>query len=457
MTVRAGDGYDMNTLTEQAREIPIVADTDVCVLGGSCTGVFAAVRAARLGARVVLVEREGRFGGCATNSLVNVWHSLYDTEGKRQIIAGLTLETIRRLQEREAVQQDEESPCQAYVFNSEEMAIELDEIVLESKIEPHLHTMFCAPIVDGDRLVAVAVEGKSGRKAIRAKVFIDATGDGDLCERLDMDTYVSDPIQPPTTCARFLGWRPEDDLEPKDLIRQHGAEYAVPEGFMWGSQVPQSDVHMLAGTRIRDKNCGIAEDLTHAEMEGRRQVRAMMDIIRKYRPKSIPTLQALPSAIGIRESRHVRCRHRLGDDEVLRGTRFDDAIANGSYRVDVHHQDKPGITLKYLDGTQVYTAKDGDTVEPGRWRPETTDNPTFYQIPLRSIIPAQSQNIIVAGRMLDASHEAFAAARVMVNMNQTGEAAGVTAYQAATNDQPVGDIDATDVRSLLAEGGSLVI
>jgi len=82
----------MDTVHEPARDIPVADEVDICVIGGSCTGVFAAVRAARLGARVAIVEEQGFFGGVATASLVNVWHSLFDTTGEQQIIGGLTEE-----------------------------------------------------------------------------------------------------------------------------------------------------------------------------------------------------------------------------------------------------------------------------------------------------------------------------------------------------------------------------
>ncbi len=445
----------MDAIREEARNIPVAAEVDVCVLGGSCTGVFAAVRAARLGARVVLVERQGRFGGTATNSLVNIWHSLYDTEQKRQIIAGLTEEVLGRLKRRDAVTQlSNRGP---YAFNSEELAIELDELVTESGIEPHLHTMFSQPVVRDDKLVAVAIEDKSGRQAIRARTFVDATGDGDLCHRLGLATYVADPIQPPTTCARLGGWRSLESAELDALLREHGEEFNLPRGFAWGTYVPGSDIYMLAGTRVRGKNCGNAQDLTSAEMEGRRQVRAILDLIRKYRPEVRITLQALPSTIGVRETRHVRCRYRLTDDDVLYGKRFEDAVANGSYRVDVHHQDRPGITLKYLDGTIVHTDAETHDRAAGRWREETPENPTFYQIPLRSLLPERRGNVVVAGRMLDAEPEAFGAVRVMVNMNQTGEAAGVAAYLAAAGGGDLADVSPRDVRDLLSRGGSVVI
>jgi hypothetical protein len=200
-----------------------------------------------------------------------------------------------------------------------------------------------------------------------------------------------------------------------------------------------------------------ADDLTRAEMEGRRQVRAVMDLIRRYRPGEHLSLQGLPSRIGLRESRHVRCWHQLTGAEILGGRRFEDAVANGSYRVDIHHQDKPGITLRYLDGRQEYACP-GRPKEVSRWRAETAENPTFYQIPLRAMLPRGGfDNVIIAGRMIDADEEAHAAIRVMVNMNQTGEAAGVACCLAMKTDGAIGAVDAERLRSTLAEGGSIMV
>lgn len=191
-------------------------------------------------------------------------------------------------------------------------------------------------------------------------------------------------------------------------------------------------------------------------MEGRRQVRAFMDMVRKYVPDSKVVLQALPSQIGIRETRHVRCQYQITGDDILYGRRFDDAIANGSYRVDIHHQDKPGLTFRYLDGTESYN-RPGYPPVKSRWREKTETNPTFYQIPLRSLVPGKYGNLIAAGRMLDADLVAFSAVRVMVNMNQTGEAAGTTAYLALTSNTPIPGLNPAKVRKTLEEKGSLII
>ncbi|NIP22319.1 MAG: FAD-dependent oxidoreductase [Phycisphaerae bacterium] len=449
------DDTSKNVINEPARSLPVFAEADVCVLGGSCTGVFAAIRAARLGAKVILIEKQNSFGGTATNSMVNVWHSLMDTEFKQQIIAGLTVEVIERLKKRGAVKEERRSKSAGCSFNSDEMKIELDEMVKEAGVKPYLHTFFSMPYVKDGELKAVIVENKSGRGAIKAKMFIDATGDGDLCYRLGLKTYTSEYLQPPTTCARFSGW---DSVGGKfnKLFREHGEEYDVPLGFVWGRGVPGSDVYMLAGTRVYGVDCSDAEQLTKAEIEGRRQVRSFMDMIRKYVPDNEIALQALPSQIGIRETRHVKCQYQIKGEDVLYAKRFDDAIANGSYRVDIHHQEKAGITFKYLDGTQSYDRPGYPSVK-GRWRKETKTNPTFYQIPFRSLLPGKYGNLILAGRMLDADLVAFSAIRVMVNMNQTGEAAGTAAYLALESNSPITKLAVGKIREVMARGGSVII
>ncbi|TBL78676.1 FAD-dependent oxidoreductase [Paenibacillus thalictri] len=458
-------------ILEKAREIPVFYEADVCVLGGSCTGVFAAVRAARLGAKVVIVEKQNAFGGVAASGLVNVWHTIYDTVFQRQIIAGMTLETVERLRRRDAVDEEQRSHSVGYVLNTEELKIELDELINEAGVKPYLHTMFVAPHVEDGQLKAVIVENKSGRGAIAANYFIDATGDGDLCARLGLSHRLSSHFQPSTMCAKLSGWGANGDIQDSvtgtdkltgiDLHQarlQYKDEFGIPEGFGWGRHVPgSSDTYMYAGTRVYHKNSADGEDLTFSEMEGRRQVRAIMDLVRKYGPDNKLALVSLPSYIGTRETRHMNCAYRLTGEDVLYGKRFDDAIANGSYRVDVHHQEKPGLTFKYLDGEQVYI-RPGYPQEVSRWRGPLEQDPTFYQIPYRSLLPdGPFRNVIVAGRMLDADEEAFGGVRVMVNMNQTGEAAGVAAYLALSQSKSFGELDSGQIRSTLTQGGSLII
>lgn len=184
-------------ITEPVRKIPVIRETDLCVVGGSCTGVFAAIRAARLGLRVLLIEQNGMLGGVAVSGLVNIWHTLNDNDDKEQIIAGLTEETIRRLEKRNAVYLDERK-CGSYNFNPCELTITLDELVSENKVEVMLHTSFTAVHAENGEVNHIIVENRDGRGAIRAKFFIDATGDGFIARGLGLESFISGNIQPPT-------------------------------------------------------------------------------------------------------------------------------------------------------------------------------------------------------------------------------------------------------------------
>jgi hypothetical protein len=445
----------MKHIIAPSQKVPVIEEADICVVGGSCTGVFAAIRASRLGAKVVIVEKQNRFGGVATNGLVHMWHSIYDTDFKEQIIGGLTCEIMERLEKRNAISPFRNSKTYGIRLNSEELTIELDGIVGESKITPYLHAFFSEPVVENGRVTAIVIQDKSGRRAIKAGMFIDATGDADLCHRAGLPTYTPAHIQPPTACARFTGW--DRKIDPARLIMKHAREFGLPECFIWGAPIPPGDdVFMLSGTRVSGKNPVDGKQLTSCEIEGRRQVRAIMDIWRKYVKGQSIALHALPSQIGIRESRHIIALSRITGQNLLYGKKIDDAIANGTYPVDIHHQDKPGITFKYLDGTQRYS-RPGRKSVAGRWHRQTADCPKYYQIPLRSLIPQKSKNVIAAGRMLDADREAFGAVRVMVNLNQTGEAAGVAARHALDSGLDIAKVDPADVRKTLAAGGSIML
>jgi len=214
---------------------------------------------------------------------------------------------------------------------------------------------------------------------------------------------------------------------------------------------------MVAGTRVHGANCSDADELTRAEMEGRRQARAIRDIIHDNFPGGENvSIAALPSYIGIRETRHATCLHRLTQDELLSGKRFHDAIGNGCYPVDVHHSGKAGITFQHLDGRQFYCVP-GQPAVSGRWRDERSDWQSFYQIPYRSLVPENSENVLVAGRLIDADRGAYGAIRVMVNCNQTGEAAGAAAAMAAHSGKSVAQLDTSEIRDNLSKLGAVVI
>jgi hypothetical protein len=233
---------------------------------------------------------------------------------------------------------------------------------------------------------------------------------------------------------------------------------ALPAGFLWHAPVVGlDDIQMVAGTRVHGADCGEAEGLSAAEMDGRRQLQQMLDLLHKHTVGGKRVrLAALPGHIGIRQTRQVASLHRLTEAEVLGGTRFDDAIANGSYRVDVHSQRGEGLVFRYLDGREVEVFADGHS-DTRRWRDEQATDPVFYQIPYRCLVPRGSRNLLVAGRCIDADEGAYGAVRVMVNCSQTGQAAGTAAWLALQDNVAVSDVDTAALRRVLGEAGALVI
>lgn len=415
-------------IEEKARSIPVVDECDVCVLGGSCTGVFAAVRAAQSGAKVALVEKQNAFGGVATSGLVAIWHRLKDRSFDQTIIGGLTKTMIDRLTAIGAC--NDKGWDRSFNINTQELKIELDRLVMDHGITPFLHTIYARPFFESDKLAGVFIENKNGRQVIKAKVFVDATGDGDLAKDVGIPFSIREGLQPPTTCADIQGL-PDDVMA---LIRKHGEECGLVKDSGWWTLKPgTSDVRLCAFTHVFNTDASDAQQLTAAEIEGRRQVRACMDIVRKYGGQiNKPVLLNVSSYIGIRETRSFTADYTLTEEDVLSCRRFPDAIANGSYHVDVHDPATGEFKFKEPRGE-------------------------FYQIPLSTMVNRNVDNVIMAGRMISADRSAFGAIRVMVNLNQVGEAAGVTAALAALSREAVSGIDPKSVREQLSKLGAVII
>ncbi len=463
----------MKFMTEPARQIPVVHETDVCVVGAGTSGVCAAVRAARLGVRVALVEQNGYFGGVGTAGLVNIWHCLRDLSGRREIIGGLTREILDRLQARDAARpnypsNDPNSPRADWVLNPEELKLELDILVREAGVRPFLHAHFAAPLMADGELVGVAIEDKSGRRAIRARCFIDASGDGDLLARVGVACRRPARVMPPTACAYIQGLGELAKSTPgfslAETVFDEKRPGALRRGFLWSAPViGASDVTMLAGTRVFEADCADADQLTEAELEGRRQIRAIFDLLRRdVAGADRLALLGLPSYIGIRETRHLNAKYSVAGEELMRGAEFADAIGYGTYPVDIHHPDRPGITFRYLDGRQ-QLAIPGRPGEWSRWRSESEPTPDYYQIPYRCLVPAAAEpggvlpgNLLAAGRLVDADESAYGALRVMVNCNQVGEAAAAAAVLALESGAAASEVPADRLRDRLKACGALL-
>lgn len=453
----------MNKIIEPAREIPIINEVDIVVVGGGCTGTFAAIRAARLGARVALIEASNAFGGVATNGFVCIWHTLCDMTFNKQIIGGLTEEVIERMKKvphgiKITLPAEDQKHIfrpvtyTNYRFNTEELKIELDAMVTESGVIPYLHTTYSAPYVRDGALCGVIVETRSGRGAILAKQFIDATADGFLGGDMGMEVYRHETLQPATTAARVVGWKKLTD--PNGILNRNRERIGCKPGWdACFADVPEVWNWFKSNISV---DCSDAETLTRAEITGRAQLRRMMDILREEDPNAKDlALVGLSSTIGIREARQLRCSYQVTTDDICYGRKFEDAIAYCAYPVDIHHQHAQ-TSYRFLDGTEeIY--EPGKPKRVGKFREISDDMPTYWQLPYRSMLPMDIPNLLICGRAIDADKGALAAARVMISLNQTGEAAGVAAFEALTSGTTVQGIDFKAMRRKMKQGGSIVL
>ena len=452
----------MRTVIEPSRVIPVINDVDIVVVGGGCTGVCAALRAARLGARVAIIEASIAFGGAATNGFVCVWHTLCDTTLNRQIIGGLTEETIERMKRiphgiKIMLPKDEEkhifrkSTYANYHLNTEEMKIEFDKMLMEAGVVPYLHTTYSAPYTVDGALCGVIVETRSGRGVILGKQFIDATADGFLGEDMGMETYSHETLQPATTAARVYGWDKLDS--PRETLSRNQERIGCRPG--WDDCFTDvGEIQNWFKSNVCE-DCSDAEKLTRAEIVGRAQIREMLDVLREQDPAAKDlALIALSSTIGIRETRQLRCSYQTTVDDICNGRKFEDAVVFCAYPVDIHFPNKQ-TAYRFLDGTEEIT-EPGKEPRVVRWRPESEVSPTYWQLPYRSMLPKDIPNLLICGRAIDTDKGALAASRVMISLNQTGEAAGVAAFEALTSNRTVQTIDFASMRNKMKQGGSIV-
>ena len=450
----------MQQLTEPARQIPIAFDCDLCVIGGSGTGVFAAVRAARLGLSVALVEQNIVLGGMAVAAQVNEWHRLTDANGTQPIIGGLTAEVLERLRAKAAVRSAEyEFRGEYHAFNSADLALELDALVLEHGIRCFLKCSCVAAIRDGATLSAVIIEDKSGRRAIRARQFIDASGDGDLLRRAGFAAWQEPVMQPVMYQMIGAGFqavsrRAGGNLYAALAERATALGYPAVNARPWINPYPApADLNNIYGPRQQGVDASDADQLSAAVLRGRRYLGALLAAAReRFGADSVAPVH-FAHALGVRETWHARCQLQLTGADMLAGRVYADSIGRGTYPVDVHSPE--GTLLRHMDGTEeVIDLRGGRQIR--RWREAASDAPMCYHIPYRALVPLGAGNLLVAGRLLDADREGYGGVRVMVNMNQTGEAAGVAAALALQSGRPVAGIDVALLRTRLADGGSLI-
>ncbi|HOM81950.1 MAG TPA: FAD-dependent oxidoreductase [Armatimonadota bacterium] len=457
---------DSGSVMVPAEKVPVLCEVDLLVCGGGPAGVCAAVAAARAGARVLLVERHGFFGGMTTAGGVTIWHSLYSTDGETQVIGGLVQELVERLERRGAARNSRSDGRGYFVVDTEYAKLVFDELVRDAGVVPLLHAWAAGVVMDGPRVAAVLMQSKSGRQAVRARVVVDATGDGDVAALAGAPFEKGDAqglMQPPGLCFRIGGVdrrrANEEGFKTGAVMRAlnrpmdyNGQEYPC---FLWTTEsLFRDDELLVAGARVTEVDATDVWSFTRAEMEGRQQMEWVLKRLREEVPGFEKAyLAGLPAQIGIRETRRILGEHLLQEQELLEGVRFPDAIAQGTYPVDIHNPRGRGIVFKHLDGRWREVLPDGSRRE-GTWTPDGQVQKTpCYQVPYGVLVPRKVENLLVAGRCISATHEAHGAIRVMVNCMQFGQAAGAAAALCVREGYAPRELPAPLLRRLLLEQG----
>jgi hypothetical protein len=419
---------------EPARRTPLHGEFDVVVAGGGPSGLAAAVCAARGGARTLLIERYGFLGGMGTAGGVTNFAGLY---GKRdgetvQLVHGVVdelLERIERLGGLNAPQDGLQGRIRVRSYDIPAYKCAADQWLLASGAQLLFHASVVGVSMDearadhargdGERIDAVLIETKSGRRAIRARWFIDSTGDADLAHHAGVPYELGDghgDALYPSTMFRVGAIDADRALAAVGtfgaidaLMRNAADRYDFPrQGAIVRPQRNRSEwrvnVTQVANAQGRAVNATDAAQLSAGEVEGRRQVIEYLRFLRAEVPGfERADLIDIGTQLGVRETRRVKGVYQLSGDDVLNGARFDDSIGLNAWPIERHAQGR---------------------IE---WAFPRDANNTFNQLPWRMLLPRSAGNLLVAGRCASMEHEGQSAARASGACFVMGQAAGTAA------------------------------
>ena len=434
-------------------DIPLYADVDVAVVGSGAAGSPAAIAAARSGARTLLLEKLPFLGGTST-AVLDTFYGFYTPGTRRKVVAGVGDEIVAELRRLgEVVERPNTYGAGTGVtYLAEHLKVAWERLVRASGATVLLHAFVQAADVDDGRVHELVVATKAGLRRVRARTVVDASGDADVCHHAGIGYELAGfeaPAQTLTTTFRMVNV----DLEARRTIDKEelharmgraadSGDYELPrrEGSDHRTPVPgmiATVMTRLEQVRRRGDDVVNATDpdvLTEVEMDGRQQAleyaRFLRDRIPGYERAD---LVALGTQIGLRETRRVYGDYRLTREDVLEARQFDDQIGLCGAPIEDHHGGEgTGTTWAYLP--------DGQAVG----------------IPLRTLIPRDASNVLVAGRCFSASHDAQASVRSMAQCMAMGQAAGTTAALAAAGDGQVREVPVGAVLDRLRHDGALL-
>ncbi len=431
------------TIHVPSDEVVVKDEGDVVVVGGGSAGVAAAVTAARLGLRTVLVEDVPFFGGMSTGGCVGTFCGFFyrDAAGDfAPLVGGYPLEVMQTLQSRGMCYGPVPFKTTAAVpYSPWGLKLRLDELVRgTANLKAYLHARFSHAIVAGREIRAIVVQTRSGRFALSAPHFIDASGDAALARAAGVETIQGETIQYPSMMFYMqnvdLGAALADFGKLTALIEEHFDEAQLPRKS--GNIIPtgRKGEVLVAMSRVgagdRPIDAADADDLTLGEMLGREQAARLADFLVRHMPGfSEAFLSDTAPRLGVRETRKILGQYQLQEDDVLSGRKFDDGVCRSAWPIELH-------------------VSGGETV----WK--FLDQGLYYTVPYRCLLPLEIDNLLVVGRCISAQREAFASVRVIGPCMSEGQAAAAVIKTAGHATLPHADIDAA--RATLSDLGALV-
>ena len=443
----------MKTIIEPARHVPVYGEYDVAVLGGGPAGIAAAVAAARAGRRTLLIERYGVLGGMGTAAGVTNFCGLHaNVHGEmHRVVQGVASELLARIERIGGLNAPHLvlGKILAQAYDTAAYKIAADDLLAAHKVDILFHALGAGVVMqDVQRISAVMVETKSGRQAIRADIFIDCSGDGDLAAWAGAPLEVGDAnghMLYPSMMFRLNNIDPAKAGEAWRIIPQLMDEalakgtHSFPRkgaivrpqksGIEWRvnfTQLKRADGSAISGLE--------PDDLTRGEIDGRRQAVQAFEFLRTTVPgfeKSY--IVDLPPQLGIRETRRVIGDYQLSGEDVLSCASFDDSIGVNGWPIEDH-----------VAGDVVFKF------------PPIPDSRGFNELPYRMLVPQRVDNLLVAGRCASMTHDGQSAARVSGACFVMGEAAGLAASLALSGNTLPRDIAVEKLQAALRQEGAFI-
>jgi hypothetical protein len=440
------------TLPEPARETQIHGEYDVVVLGGGPAGMAAAVAASQAGRSTLLVERYGFLGGMGTAAGVTNFCGLHaNVHGEiRRVVQGVATDLLDRIDRLGGLNAPHAlfGKTVAQAYDTAAYKIAADEMMAAAGVQLLFHALGAGVVMDSPRRIgALLVETKSGRRAIVGRTFIDGSGDGDLAAWAGVPYDKGDGMGNmlyPSTMFRLNGIDPERagkawEVIPR-LMLQAEAEgrYRFPRktpivrpqksGIEWRvnlTQLANAEGNAMDGTD--------ADELTQAEVLGRRQIASVAGFLREVPGFERSYIVDIAPQVGIRETRRMRGLYQLTESDVLDCASFDDTIGVNGWPLELH-----------LKGDVEF-----------RW-PRIPESRGFNHLPYRMTVPQGIDNLWITGRCASMSHEAQSAARVTGACFVMGQAAGTAADLALARESTAGAVDAIALQARLEAQGAFL-